>query len=230
MTSTGTARFVATPTHLRRIVTGRARTFTGYYPSGKPGNDHRLVGYQSLLERDFIHLVEDDRSVVSYQEQEAPVTWKDADGRHLYWPDFGLLTDTGRRVCIEVKPLDVMRRRGLAEVFALVGEFAVASGRFDDFQVWTDREIRSGTRLRIAVLRNGGRNAVGFESEKLAVRQALHEADGVASVADLRRASGLGQRGFRAVLGLLAEGSCSLRDPACLIEDRSVVVWRSSWE
>lgn len=227
MGTTAPARFVAKPSHLRRIVTGRARTFTGYCPSGKPGNDHRLVGYQSILERDFIHLVEDDPAIVSYREQAAPVKWKDEEGSHLYWPDFELETDTGRRVCVEVKPLRVLMKRGLADVYAIIRRYAIQSGRYDDFQVWTDREIRSGNGLKNAVMRNGERLPVDMGSERVAIRQALHEAGGEATVARLRQASGLGSRGFRAVLGLLAEGSCSLRDPCCLIEDASVILWRA---
>lgn len=225
-TRTG-ATHVATPSHLREIVTRRKRGFRGYYPSAKVGNGYRLVGYESLLERDFLHLMEDDDAIISYQEQDAPVRWSDGIDWHSYWPDVAFTTDMGRRVCVEVKPLDVFETRGLIDIYQVVRNFVVSSDRFDEFQIWTDREIRSGTRLRNACLRNSERIRHEPDEDRIALEQALRMAGGSARIDELRIASGLGSRGYRAVLRMLAEGSCSLKDPAVLIGDASVILWRA---
>jgi hypothetical protein len=54
----------------RKVVTYRSGHFTGVVPSSK---NNRVIQYESILERDYIQLVESDRDVKSYSEQPTPV-------------------------------------------------------------------------------------------------------------------------------------------------------------
>jgi hypothetical protein len=223
LSSTHTGRPLGLPASARRIVTRSRETFRGYVPSAKPGNDYRLVGYESLLERDFIHLAEDDPAIVSYREQDEPFEFRIGPERHKHWPDFALTLADGRRVCVAVKPAAVIRKRNLGPVFEAIGDGALTSGRFDVFQVWTDVEIREPVRLRNARLRNTERGPYEDLQADLAVESALHALGGRASVLQLRDASGLGETSFRAVVRLMARGCIAPVDPAVLIEDRTIV-------
>lgn len=217
------SRSIALPAHLRRIVTASKRTFHGYVPSAKPGNKYRLVGYESILERDFIQLVEDDKAVVRYDEQPGLFKWRNGINTYKYHPDFALFLDSGRRICVEIKPYSKMRDPLLVEAYEMIGEQIVSSGRFEAFQIWTDREIRDPVRLLNAEIRNSERRPyVDFDSD-LAAQQALRDCGGRASVRRLRELSGLGAGAFRTIVRLIALGRISCVDATCLIEDGTIV-------
>jgi hypothetical protein len=222
-TSRHTGRPLGLQAGARRIVTRSRTTFRGYVPSAKPGNDFRLVGYESLLERDFIHLLEDDGSVDAYREQAEPFEFRIGHERHRHWPDFALDLADGCRVCVAVKPAAVIRNRNLGPVFEAIADGALATGRFDTFQVWTDVEIREPVRLRNARLRNTERGPYENLQADLAIRSALVRLGGRASVVRLREASGLGSSSFRAVVRSIACGGISTVDAGALIEDRTVL-------
>ncbi|MFT3940216.1 hypothetical protein [Rhodopseudomonas sp.] len=62
----------------RRVVTNRSGHFTGYYFSMK---NSRVIQYESILERDYIYLIETDRGVKSYTEQPEKLVWLDGTGK-----------------------------------------------------------------------------------------------------------------------------------------------------
>lgn len=211
----------------RNVVSGRRNTFTGYVPSSKEGNDFRLVAYESILERDFIQLLEDDDDVLSYEDRSEAVLWTDADGvERRYLPDFDVVKRSGIRVCVEVKPFSRIERRNLLPLYEQVERYAVESGRFDRFEIWTDREIRRPIGLYNAELRNVGRlNRSGLACE-LSIRGALRSAGGRCTVADLRRGSNLEDEAFWAVVGSLARREIALENPRRPIDDDAIVLWK----
>ncbi len=223
-TRTG-ATYVALPEQSRSIIRRSAACFTGYLPSHKLGNDRRLIGCEGTLERDFAYLIEDDDSIVSYREQPEPFEWRDASRIHFYTPDFGLLTDTGRRICVEVKPIDEVDRLRLRPIYRILRDAAIDTGRFDEFQLWTDRDIREGNCLTNARLRYSERAQLRESAEGLAVRTAFLRLGGRDTVRRVRDESGLEDRGFRAILRMMAEGACHSAVPEALIEDETIVVW-----
>src|SRR5947209_18110990 len=69
---------------VRKIPTNR-RSMTGLIASRK--ND-RMTGFESSLERDFLLLLDFDRSVARYEEQPVRIEYADAAGRRrTYTPD-----------------------------------------------------------------------------------------------------------------------------------------------
>lgn len=210
----------------RPILTGWRDCFTGLIPSQKQGNDYRLIGYEGVLERDFIILLEDDDEVISFNEQDRPVRWKDGNKWRRYTPDFGLVFANRRRVGVEVKPLDHVIKRNLLPSFKAIRRAAISQGVYDDFQLWTDREIRASNDLRNAEFKFSERHQHHSSQEGIHLRTAFAHLNGRASVAELRLASGLGDRVYRASLRMAAEGNCILENPSELFEDHSIVVWR----
>ena len=223
-TRTG-ATFVALPEQSRSVVRRNAACFTGYVPSHKTGNDRRLIAWEGTLERDFIYLLEDDDGVVAYREQPSSFEWHDGLKFRRYTPDFAILTDTGQRVCVEIKPLATVKRLDLLPVYRHLRVTAIETGQFDAFQLWTDRDIREGNDLTNARLRYSERAQLSENSEGLAVRSALQRLGGRATVLRVRHACGLGDRAYRAILRMMAEGACRSATPECLIEDDTTIVW-----
>jgi hypothetical protein len=193
-------------------------------PSQKPSNDFRLVAYESLLERDFIQLIEDDDGVVSYREQPPPFIWRDGFDTHRHTPDFGLIMTSGRRVAVAVSTRTMIVRKGLEPLFPLIAAGAVASGRFDAFQVWTDAEIREPERLINATLRNAARGPHrddGGDGAMLALMRAL---GGRSRVADLRIASPHPGKAVRTILRMMVRGDLVPEHPGRLFGDDLVLL------
>ncbi len=208
----------------RNVVSGRRHTFTGYVPSTKVGNDHQLIAYESLLERDFIQLLEDDDEVESYRDRSEAVIWTDESGaEHRSLPDFDVLKRNGVRICVEVKPFERIERKRLRPLYAMVEKAAIASGRFHRFEIWTDREIRRPIPLYNAELRNIGRLDEFDHSASISVIGALRAASGSCTIRELRLRSGLDAGSFRAVVASLAERRIIMADNALAIDDDCVV-------
>ncbi|MET0752747.1 MAG: TnsA endonuclease N-terminal domain-containing protein [Pyrinomonadaceae bacterium] len=72
----------------------------GKFPSLK---NKSTVWFESHLERDFIYLIEFDKSVTKYLEQPFKVKYFINGKQHLYTPDFFLERQTEKQV-IEIKP------------------------------------------------------------------------------------------------------------------------------
>ncbi|MBB3951474.1 hypothetical protein GGQ76_002772 [Aureimonas jatrophae] len=193
-------------------------------PSAKEGNDFRVVAYESLLERDFIQLLEDDHDVVSYADRSEPVVWIDRDGvTRRYYPDFDVLRRDDLRTCVEVKPLDRILKHDLLLHYEQIERYAIGSGRFARFEIWTDREIRDPIPLYNAELRNVGRLNREPMPFSVSIVSALRGLGGRATLGDLRDASGLGRDAFWAVVRSLARDVFRLEEPHRPIDDRSVV-------
>lgn len=209
----------------RNVVSGRRNTFTGYVPSSKEGNDYRLIAYESILERDFIQLMEDDDDVISYRDRSEAVVWFDTDGvERRYLPDFDVVKRAGIRVCVEVKPFARIERKNLLPLYEQVERYALESSRFDRFEIWTDREIRRPIDLYNAELRNVGRlNRSGLVSA-ISIMGALRSVGGRCTVGDLRHLSNLEDKAFWAVIGSLVTHRITLENPRRPIDDDSVVL------
>lgn len=83
----------------RQVQLDRERA--GSFHSSKLG---RAVQYESGLELAFLERLEQDPSVVAYQEQPVAVDYRLAGRRCVYVPDVAVLLDDGRALVIEIKP------------------------------------------------------------------------------------------------------------------------------
>jgi len=215
------SRHVGKPTPSRPIVTGRRDCITGEVPSGKAAMGYRMVAYEGLLARDFILLLEQDDAVLRYQEEPKPFRWHDGVRWRGYTPDFGVETDDGRRICVEVKPLKRVVKRGWDEIRPRVEAGARAAG-YDTFELWTETEI-DALRVANATLVASERSFVVDEAEQHTMRVVLDRCGGQGRVRELRAASGLQARAFRAVVALVARGEAELADPRRPFDDHAVI-------
>lgn len=117
------------------------KNFVGFFPSVKK---RRMIAYESLLELDFIYILDFEPPVLDFEEQPFDVVLNLAGHLRRYTPDFLIQTSTFTTV-IEVKP------KMLARLPENVRKFAVAENHFKRhgwrFQVMTEDDIRRGYRL-----------------------------------------------------------------------------------
>lgn len=84
-----------------RNVWNRGQNIIGKFPSHKI---HRMVQFESLIERDVIYLLEYDQNVLNYEEQPVEIQYQDGPVTRRYIPDF-LVTFANEKKClVECKP------------------------------------------------------------------------------------------------------------------------------
>jgi hypothetical protein len=218
------ARMMGRSTASREVVTNRRVNFTGYVPSDK---NRRQIQYESLLERDYIQLIEADFGIESYQEQPEPLTWTDGERTYSTTFDFSLLRKDGRKILVEVKPLSKVIKHDLAELYGFARSAAKKSG-YAEFELWTDREIRAMPRLCNAELVVSETTNYDDQAHLLAMRSAFREHGGPMTIRELRVASNLGPFSYRTVIRLIAKGELRSVDPCAVLDDKAILVRASS--
>ena len=83
-----------------RKVSNRGGNVVGRFPSLKM---ERMIAFESLLERDFIYLLDYDARVEWFEEQPLTIEYEQADRTLHYTPDFQLV-EAGQPVLVECKP------------------------------------------------------------------------------------------------------------------------------
>jgi hypothetical protein len=125
----------------RKISNTGTRSLIGKFPSLKTG---RVVWYESLLERDYMYLLEIDSDVISYWEQPGRIYYTLDGRRHHYTPD--LLVERRReKQIVEVKPKKKAEEEKYRRLFRVAGESCRKEGY--EFRVATDEMIRLQPRL-----------------------------------------------------------------------------------
>lgn len=113
----------------------------GKFPSLKMG---RIVWYESLLERDYMYLLEIDPEVISYREQPFRIRYFLAGKNRRYTPDLLIHRRCGEYI-VEVKP----KKKALEQKYVILFRIAAQICRQEgyEFHVATDVIIRSQPRL-----------------------------------------------------------------------------------
>jgi hypothetical protein len=131
----------------RKIVNTRSKKNIGFFPSKK---NERLVAFESLIERDFIYLLEYDRDVICYKEQPLEINYRDNNRLKKCYPDFEVLRKS-RKQLIEVKPhaklVKILQDETIINKFNAVALYCDANG-YSDFKIVTDKDIRTGNALK----------------------------------------------------------------------------------
>ena len=127
----------------RKVVTRSGRGFRGYFPSKKL---NRMVHWESILERDAIHLFEQSPGVVSFQEQPALIHYEVDGETKRYFPDFELVLRSGELVHVEVKPKRKLASPELSKKLRAIAIFYEQKGI--SFKLLIDDEIRREPRLK----------------------------------------------------------------------------------
>lgn len=128
---------------VRRVVTRSGKRFRGKTPSRKCGG--RMVQWESLLERDAIHLFKAHPLVVAYQEQPSiEIYYDDHNLPRKYVPDFALTLADGTVLHIEVKCQAQLARKSVSRKYELISRSFCEQGRV--FRVLTEAELRLAPR------------------------------------------------------------------------------------
>lgn len=154
----------------------------GKFPSLKLG---RMVGYQSLIERDFIYLLDFSPTVTEYCEQPFPIYYKEENKRRQYTPDFAF-THQGRLYLVECKHHDYMQPEKNLLKWEAAERWSQVHGVI--FGVVTEEMIRLGYTLEnVKLLTDYARYPVN-EGAKTSVLHILTIATAPMTVADLMTA------------------------------------------
>lgn len=131
----------------RKIANTRSRKNIGYFPSKK---NERQVAFESLIERDYIFLLEYDRDVICYKEQPLEINYRDNNRLKKCYPDFEVQRK-GRKQLIEVKPhaklVKILCDEATINKFNAVALYCDANG-YSDFKIVTDKDIRTGNAFK----------------------------------------------------------------------------------
>ncbi len=131
----------------RKIVNTRSRKNIGYFPSKK---NERPVSFESLIERDYIYLLEYDRDVISYKEQPLEITYRVNNRLRKCYPDFEIQRKD-RKQLVEVKPhaklVKILHDETTINKFNAVALYCDANG-YSDFRIVTEKDIRTGNVLK----------------------------------------------------------------------------------
>ena len=125
-----------------RRVSNHGRNVIGRFPSTKMG---RMIAFESLLERDFIYLLEYEPSVAWFEEQPMSIEYVQEGKRLRYTPDFHLL-EHGQHVLVECKPQRFVETEENRHKFAAARDWCGEWGW--EFRPMTDQQIRTGFRLQ----------------------------------------------------------------------------------
>lgn len=156
--------------------------WVGKFPSLKLG---RMVGYQSLIERDFIYLLDFDAAVTTFAEQPFSLHYKDGSKQRRYTPDFSF-TCHGQTYLVECKHREFMQPEENRLKWSAAQQWCEARGAV--FVVVTAAAIRAGHRLEnVKLLTDYARYAVD-ESTQIAILRAVTTATAPLTVADLMTA------------------------------------------
>ena len=139
-----------------RKVSNRGGNAIGRFPSTKMG---RMIAFESLLERDFIYLLDYDPTVSWFEEQPLTIEYQHEEQLLRYTPDFHLL-EGGRHVLVECKPERFIDTEENRRKFALGQAWCEERGW--EFRLITDQQVRRGYRLQnVKLLSQYARQKVG---------------------------------------------------------------------
>ena len=143
-----------------RTVSNRGRrNVIGYFPSLKM---HRMVQFESTLERDLIYLLDFDRQVDAFEEQPLKIAYQHGGMALSYTPDFQVALAGCQTLLLECKPRcfvnseENQRKFGAAEAWCAV--------RGWQFEIVTDEQLQAGYRVQnVKLLTQHARHEVGVQ-------------------------------------------------------------------
>jgi hypothetical protein len=153
----------------------------GKFPSLKLG---RMVGYQSLIERDFIYLLDFAPAISDYCEQPFSIHYKEGDKERQYTPDFSFV-HCGKSYLIECKHHQYIQPDKNKLKWEAAHRWCQAHGTA--FHVITEQKIRSRYYLENVMLLTDYARYVVDSATKTAVLQILAQSPTSMTVNDLMR-------------------------------------------
>lgn len=114
----------------------------GRFPSLKM---ERMIAFESLIERDFIYLLDYDPIVAWFEEQPLTIEYHYESKILHYTPDFHLL-EQGQNVLVECKPDRFVDQDANRRKFAAARDWCMQHNW--QFRIVTGRQVRTGFRLQ----------------------------------------------------------------------------------
>jgi hypothetical protein len=124
-----------------RKVANRGHNIIGRFPSLKL---RRMVDFESLIERDFVYLLDFDPTVTSFAEQPLTIDYEHEGQILHYTPDFHVVK-TDQNWLVECKPQQMVGTAKNRRKFLVGHTWCVSRGW--QFEVVTDEQLRWGYRL-----------------------------------------------------------------------------------
>lgn len=124
-----------------RKVSNRGGNIIGRIPSIKM---ERMVAFESLIERDMIHLLDFEQDVEWFAEQPLIISYQHKGKERKYTPDFHVVRN-GQNILVECKPEKRVHSDENQRKFAAAQSWCDVEGWI--FQVVTDTQLRNGYRL-----------------------------------------------------------------------------------
>jgi hypothetical protein len=162
-----------------RKVSNRGGNIIGRFPSLKLG---RMVDFESLIERDFIYLLDFEQEVESFTEQPLTIEYEHQGKIRHYTPDF-YLVKAGQPLLVECKPEKRVDLPDNQRKFAAAQIWCAARGW--EFQVVTDDQLRRGYRLANIKLLTQFAHYTIPPAVKSRIRTFLSTASSMVTIADL---------------------------------------------
>lgn len=125
-----------------RKVSNRGGNVIGKFPSIKM---KRMLAFESLIERDYLYLLDYDPDVAWFEEQPLTIAYQHESKTLHYTPDFHLV-EKGRDVLIECKPDKFVNTDENRRKFTAAHDWCTVQGW--EFRTVTDLQVRAGCRLR----------------------------------------------------------------------------------
>jgi hypothetical protein len=125
-----------------RNVSNRGGNIIGKFPSIKMG---RMVAFESLLERDFIYLLDYAEEVTWFEEQPLTIEYQEGGKTLHYTSDFHVV-EGGENVLVECKPERFVEKDENRRKFVAARNWCAQ--RNWAFRIVTGREVRAGFRLQ----------------------------------------------------------------------------------
>ncbi len=150
-----------------RKIRANTRSVTGKFPSLKTNTSHH---YESSLERDYISLLEFDRTVASFSMQPVTITYSQEDKMARYTPDVAvhyLVECNLKPLLVEIKHAAelVEKQDYLRPKFLAAEKYASDNGY--EFKVITEKEIRTDYLFNVRFLAGYLRGSI--ESKFIAI-------------------------------------------------------------
>lgn len=134
----------------------RQRGIIGKFPSLKMG---RMIAYESLVERDYIYLLDFDPTISEFKEQPFAILYQHEGKKRQYTPDFFFVRQK-QKYLIECKPEKFVDDEENQVKWVAARQWCGMNDA--TFHVVTDVDIRNGSRLEnVKLLTDHARHTVG---------------------------------------------------------------------
>lgn len=164
-------------------------------------NARREMRCESILEKKIAMRLLTDSRVVSLEEQPAPVSYRDADGKECkHYFDFLATMNDGRRIAIAVRP-----EKRAEKVRSLLPMIAADSKGFADAMcVMTERKTSKASVTNAQMILSARRGI--RPAHDAVVIEVIAGIEGCTTIGDLVAMTGLHGDGFRAVVRAIDRG------------------------